>query len=401
MPGNPALTILGRWGKNTKVPSGTPCLIDTAAVNNLWGISANCCLVHPRGGVVLVTVMNQNNYNVWIQQPLLAAEIYWVEHLSWDYGFELHHEGENIEVAFKPLPLADIITTVKAVHDEPDTNPLKEANIEPHLKFGPHSNTNVADFDFQKEVECLPFKLNLEDIHLDKEHQAKFIDLIYSNQDVFSLHYCNKLTHTIPISTNKPVYLPHRTIPRQLQGEVDKCLNTWLCQGIIQPSNSPYASQVVIVRKKFGEICLCVDYRKLNSITIWDAFPLPHIDEPLQAMHNCNVFTSFNLAQGYLQVAMAEDDIKKTTFRAGSSGHMLFDLSNAGSGFCRLMEQCLDDQQFVTLLLYLDDICIFAPDVSMDGIELVFNQLKSFNLKIKLKKCYFFQASVIILGHIL
>ena len=171
------------------------------------------------------------------------------------------------------------------------------------------------------------------------------------------------------MSTAKPVYLLHRTIPSQLQGEVVKCLNTWLCQGIILPSNSLCASQVVIVCKKTGEICLCVDYRKLNSITIWDIFPLPHIDEVLQAVHNCNVFTSFNLVQEYLQLAMAEDDIMMTAFRPGSSGlykltHMPFGLSNAGSSLCRLMEQCLGDQQFVTLLLYLDDICIFPPDVS-------------------------------------
>ena len=151
-----------------------------------------------------------------------------------------------------------------------------------------------------------------------------------------------------------------------------------------------------------------MDYRKLNSITISVAFPLPHIDEALHVVHNFNVFTSFDLVQGYLQLAMAEDDIKKTAFRAGSSGlykftHMPFGLSNAESNFCRVMEQCLGDQQFVTLLLYLDDICIFAPDVSamLDQIELVFSWLKSFNLKIKLTKCYFFQASVIFLGHIL
>ena len=130
---------------------------------------------------------------------------------------------------------------------------------------------------------------------MDKVHQARFINLIYSNQEVFSLHnddlaYCDKLAHTIPTSTDKPVYLPHRTIPRQLQGEVCKCLNTWLCQGIIQPSNSPNTSQVVIVQKKSGEIHLCVDYRKLNSITIQDAFPLPCIDKALQAVHNCNFF---------------------------------------------------------------------------------------------------------------
>ena len=141
-------------------------------------------------------------------------------------------------MAFQPLPPADIMATVEAVHDEPDTKPLKEANKEPHPQFGPHPSTNVAGFDFQKEIECLPFKLNLGDIHLDKEHQAKFIDSIYSNQEVFSLldedlGYCDKLTHTILTSTDKPVYLLHRTIPRQLQREVHKCLNAWLCQGII------------------------------------------------------------------------------------------------------------------------------------------------------------------------
>ena len=137
-----------------------------------------------------------------------------------------------------------------------------------------------------------------------------------------------------------------------------------------------------------------------NSITIWDAFPLPHIDKALQVVHNCNVITSFNQAQGYLQLAMAEDDSKKTTFRADSSGlheftPMPFGLSNARSSFCRLMEQCLDDQQFVTLLLYLDDICIFATDVStmLDQMELVFNLPKSFNLKSKPKNVTFFRPA--------
>ena len=82
-----------------------------------------------------------------------------------------------------------------------------------------------------------------------------------------------------------------------------------------------------IVCKNSGEICLCVEYRKLNSITIWDAFPLPHINEALQMVHSSNVFPSFDLKQGYFQLAMAEDDIKKTTFRAGSSG--LYDVIHA------------------------------------------------------------------------
>ena len=82
---------------------------------------------------------------------------------------------------------------------------------------------------------------------------------------------------------------------------------------------------------------------------------------------------------------------------------MPFGLSNSGSSFCHLMEMCLGDQQFVTLLLYLDDICIFATSIDkmLDHIELVFKWLEEFNLKIKPKKCHFFQHSIIFLRHVL
>ena len=140
----------------------------------------------------------------------------------------------------------------------------EESSQEPHPTFGPNHNTQSGDFNLKKEVEHLPFKLNLGDIPLEKEHQAKFIALIYSNHEVFSLHdedlgYCDWLTHTILTSMNRPVYLLHRTILMQLQGEVCKCLNTWLCQGIIHQSNSSYTSQAVIVHKNPGRfISMCI-----------------------------------------------------------------------------------------------------------------------------------------------
>ena len=90
---------------------------------------------------------------------------------------------------------------------------------------------------------------------MSKEQQVRFLELIYENQSVFSLcdedlGLCDCLKHMIPTTMDKPVYLPHCTIPVQLQAEVRKCLDTWLRQGIIQPSQSSYASQVVIVRQK-------------------------------------------------------------------------------------------------------------------------------------------------------
>ena len=126
------------------------------------------------------------------------------------------------------------------------------------------------------------------------------------------------------------------------------------------------------------------------------------------AVHSCQGFMFFDLVQGYMQMPVEEADIPKNAFRAGSSGlyeftHMPFGLSNSRSIFCCLMEMCLGDQQFVTLLLYLDDICVFATSIDkmLDCIELVLKQLEEFNLKIKPKKCHFLQCSVVFLRHVL
>ena len=176
----------------------------------------------------------------------------------------------------------------------------------------------------------------------------------------------------------------------QLQSEVRKCLDNWLKQGIIRPSKSPYDSQVVIVCKKTSEIRLCVDFRRLNVISIHDSFPLVRVEEALQAIQAAVWFSSFDLVQGYLQMAMEEDDILKTAFCTGSSGlykftRMPFGLTNTGVSFCRLMEMCIGDQQYVTLLFFLDDICIFTEtaDQMLDCIELVFSRLKELENKTK------------------
>ena len=135
------------------------------------------------------------------------------------------------------------------------------------------------------------------------------------------------------------------------------------------PSRSPYVSQVVIVHKKTGEICLCIDFQALNAVTVRDSFPLPRIEEALQAVKSAMCFTSIDLAQGYLQLAMDEADIHKTAFCAGLSGlykftRMPFGLSNVGASFCPLMEMCLGDQQYLTLLFYLM-ISAFSAALSM------------------------------------
>ena len=405
-----------------KLPRGSYMVEATDDDNLPCGVSVNHTYVNPtKAKQVSVILLNTNSYNVWIRQPLYAATIWDVELKDWDYQpiITKSDEANTFEVKLQPVPPEDlreeILSNATEVNQEINSTSGESASNEKDEKpsFGARPNTKDPDFDFIKELERLPFELNIGDAPLTREQQARLIDVIYNHTEVFSLFggdlgFCDVLKHSIPTTTDKPVYLPHRQIPVQLQSEVRKCLDNWLKQGIIRPSKSPYASQVVIVRKKTGEIRLCVDFRKLNAISIRDSFPLPRVEEALQAVQAAVWFSSFDLAQGYLQMAMEEEDIEKTMFRTGSSGlyeftRMPFGLTNAGASFCRLMEMCIGDQQYVTLLFYLDDICIFAEtaDQMLDRIEFVFSRLKEFNLKIKPKKSHFFQTSITFLGHVL
>ena len=402
------------------------------------GVAVNNTYVQPtKSGRITVCLQNTNDHNVWIRQPLYAGDLWDMDKEDWEYKPVLVKDAKtnNITVKFQQVPpehlckeifsqAAEMFGPDKTDKDEETKTKEKEKESDPQTttkdstdqeppKFGPRPDTTSADFDFKMELDHLPFTINIGEAPLSREQQSHFIDLIYDYKEVFSLYngdlgFCDALKHSIPTTTDKPVYLPHRQIPVQLQQEVRKCLESWLKQGIIRPSKSPYASQVVIVCKKSGKICLCVDFRKLNAISIRDSFPLPRIEEALQAVQAAVWFTSFDLAQGYLQMAMEEADIPKTAFRAGSSGlfeftRMPFGLTNAGASFCRLMEMVIGDQQFVTLLFYLDNICIFAnsADQMLDRIELVFSRLKQYQLKIKPKKSFFFQTEVSFLGHVL
>ena len=348
LPANSSKTIVG---KVPKVDKKRTYMVESTDDSNLpLGVSINNTLVIPsRSGLVSVIVMNTNNHNNWIRQPLYAGDLWEVDPKEWSYEPVLtRNENTNdVEINFIQVPPEDLWEEVlsEAAEAEEEGSPGEtsesKSDKENRPKFGPIPDLESDDFDFKAELEKLPFELNIRETPLTVEQQKRFIKLIYENQEVFSLYdgdlgYCEKIKHSIPTTTDKPVYLPHRQIPIQLQSEVKKCLDAWLKAGIIQPLKSPYASQVVIVRKKTGEIRLCIDFRKLNAISIRDSFPLPRIKEALQAVQAAIWFTSFDLAQGYLQMAMEEQDIQKTAFRAGSSGlyefiRKPFGLTNAGA----------------------------------------------------------------------
>ena len=141
-------------------------------------------------------------------------------------------KGDDVNISFLPLVPNTIRVQLEQVESTP-TDVLTPNSSEKPV-FGPRPDTQATDFDFEAEVKCLPFKLNLgEEANLTCIQQSQFIDLIYDHPEVFSLQdedlrFCDLIKHTILMTMDKPVYLVHHTIPPQLQGEVHKCLDTWL-----------------------------------------------------------------------------------------------------------------------------------------------------------------------------
>lgn len=188
--------------------------------------------------------------------------------------------------------------------------------------------------------------------------------------------------------------------------EMRALLADMLEKGIIQPSSSPWATPVVMVRKKDGSWRFCVDYRKLNSLTHKDAFPLPRNEETLTSLTEASWFTTLDLASGNWQVEVDPHDRPKTAFTTPLGlyefQHIPFGLCNAPATFQWLMQQCLNGQIADSVLVYLDDIICCSPDFSthLQHLECVLRQLHSHGLKLRGDKCQLLQWEVKFLGHV-
>ena len=146
--------------------------------------------------------------------------------------------------------------------------------------------------------------------------------------------------------------------------EVKQHLKEMLEADAIRPSESLFSSNVVLVRKKDGSLRFCIDFRKLNSRTIRDAYTLPRIDNTMDTLIGAKYFSKLDLRSGYWQVEMEEQDKHKTAFSIGSLGffkcnRMAFGLTNAPATFQRLMERCMGELNLKECLIFLDDILIF------------------------------------------
>ena len=248
------------------------------------------------------------------------------------------------------------------------------------------------------------------DTEISKREMLVFKEFLQRNKEVFSLHgelgRYKGMPFTIDTGEARPIRQMPRKVPHHLKVEIDKQLDQMLEQGVIEPSSSPWASPICLVKKKDGSLRFCVDYRKLNAVTKADAFPIPNMGDCLSSLGGSKFFSALDLASGYWQVEMDRESAEKaaiTTHRGLFQPKVLpFGVKGGVAHFSRVMSTLFSAFQWKILLIYLDDLLVFSEDFEehLRRLGIVFDCLKKAGLKLKPSKCCFLRRSLKFLGHI-
>ena len=286
------------------------------------------------------------------------------------------------------------VISKRPVADQPTMKELKEALVD--------GNTDTKEF-------CRKVKF---ENNLTMEQVDKLKDLLSCYMDVFTQSYLpigqtDRFKHRIEVGNTVPIKQRAYRVGYEERREITKQVNEMLEKNILEFSDSPWSSPVVLVRKKDRTLRFCVDYRKLNAETKKDNYPLPRIDDALDRLSGAKFFTSVDCDQAYHQVEMEEADKEKTAFITPDGLYqfkvMSFGLRNAPATFQRLMDFVLGKLKWSIAVVYLDGVVIFSENFEdhLDHIELVFQALRKAGLKLKPSKCRFGDDKLLYLGHII
>ena len=238
------------------------------------------------------------------------------------------------------------------------------------------------------------------------------VDLLYNNLDLFAtslkeLPGCSVLKLRIETGDSPPVKLrSYRQSPED-RAEISRQVNELLDAGIVTHSDTPYSSPVLLVKKKDGSKRLVVDYRVLNSQTALISWKLNTFDEILDCISEKRptLWSTLDLRSGFWQTALDEETAHKTGFET-NEGTFCFQrtsmgLCNAPSHFSCLMSKIFQGLAFETLVIYIDDLLLFArdPGTMVRNLGQAFDRLRNANLKLHPSKCNFGVKEVVFLGH--
>jgi len=230
--------------------------------------------------------------------------------------------------------------------------------------------------------------------------RQKFPNVLTRSKDLVSAVQVSHVIATVP---GAPLSCRRRELSQERRIAAEKEFMDLEEAGIVRRSSSPWSSAIHIVPKKDGSLRICGDYRRLNNVTIKDAYPMPLLQDLIQRFAKCTVFSKLDLAKAYHQIPMDEDSIAKTAvttpFGLFEYLRMPFGLCNAAQTFQRFIHKVLNGLEFVAV--YIDDLVIASEDESSHRQHIieVLQRLHCNNLQIKLSKCFLFRKSVEFLGH--
>lgn len=176
-----------------------------------------------------------------------------------------------------------------------------------------------------------------------------------------------------------------------------------LSKDIIEPSSSPWASEYAVVQEKTGDFSICLDFRRLNTLTKKNSFPLPNIEECLETLACEAYFSKLDFASGYWQVPMAKNSREMTAFRTPNGLYqfkvMPFGLTNAPASFQKMINLLFTGLKGLSLQVYLDDVCVATStwEEHLAILDEVFYVVRRANLKLKGEKCVFGTHEIIFL----
>jgi hypothetical protein len=192
-----------------------------------------------------------------------------------------------------------------------------------------------------------------------------------------------------------------------MYNEVKQHIQELLDAGVIRKSHSPWASNIVLVRKKDQSLRLCVDFRQLNKRTIRDAYALPRIDDLLDSLGGSKYYSVLDMKSGYHQVDIEPSHKPRTAFTVGPLGfyeynRLPFGLSNAPATYQRMMEEILYDLNHKVCQIYLDDVIITGNtfEEHLERLEQVLDRFRECGMKLSPRKCHLFKERVRYVGHI-
>lgn len=379
------------------IPAGQKVLLQgfvgaRAVCSEEWALLEESSLSNLPGGIFidrcLITIPKQAPYKV----PVI-----------------LRNESDHDIMLSTNCVVAELTVAHELVHDADPDKELTYLNEESSQSDKPQYTACISS---QQELDASPkLKFNFDDSPVPEDWKVKITQELSNYADVFAQHeldfgHATKVKHHIKMKDDTPFKQRSRPIHPQDYEAVRRHLQTLLKAGVIRESESPFSSPIVVVRKKNGDIRLCVDYRKLNLQTIRDAYALPNLEESFSALAGAQWFTVMDLKSGYYQIEMEESDKQKTAFVCPLGfyewNRMPQGITNAPSTFQRLMEKCMGDIHLREALVFLDDIIVFSDSLEEHEARLlkVLNRLREHGLKLSPEKCQFFQTSVRYLGHI-